>query len=258
MKQIKIAFFDVDGTLIDMNKKVISANMLETLIRLKQNHIKLCVSTGRPPQNVPRFPEVEFDAFITFNASYCYTKEKCLLKNPIPAADVRTIIENANRIGRPVSLASAARMGANGRDPDLVEYFSFSNQPVDVVKDFDELAKEDIYQIMMGCRQEEYEQVLHHVKGAKITAWWSRAVDIIPANGGKGLGVERILAHYHLDREEAIAFGDGRNDMDMLQAAGTGVAMGNATDDVKRMADAVCGSVAEDGIYNYCKEHHLI
>ena len=48
-KAIKIAFFDIDGTLIDMNRKNISDQMLDCLIRLKENDIILCIATGRPP-----------------------------------------------------------------------------------------------------------------------------------------------------------------------------------------------------------------
>ena len=49
MNNIKIIFFDIDGTLIDMNKKQISAKMLETLIRLREKNIKICLATGRTP-----------------------------------------------------------------------------------------------------------------------------------------------------------------------------------------------------------------
>lgn len=258
MKPIKIAFFDIDGTLIDMDKKVISEKMVETLIQLKQNKIIICIATGRAPQCVPHFPGVEFDAFLTFNASYCCTDKECIFKNPIPPSDVETIIENAKRINRPVSLAGAVRIGANGSDRDLSDYYAISNQVVEIAEDFDDLARGEIYQIMMGCYKEEYDQVLRNVTGAKITAWWDRAVDIIPADGGKGLGVEKILEYYQLSREEAIAFGDGRNDIEMLRAVGTGVAMGNATDDVKAIADDICGTAADDGIYSYCKTHRLI
>lgn len=48
-KDIKIAFFDVDGTLVDMEKKIISPKMIETLKRLKKNGIILCIATGRGP-----------------------------------------------------------------------------------------------------------------------------------------------------------------------------------------------------------------
>lgn len=258
MENIKIAFFDIDGTLIDMNKKTISEKMLETLIRLKQNGTIICIATGRPPKNVPKFPNVEFDAFLTFNASYCYTEDGIIFKNPIPRADVQTIIKNARNMKRPVAVANVDRVAANGNDRDLTDYFAVAGQTVEIARDFEDLAKEDIYQMMMGCYKEEYDQALKDVMGAKITAWWHRAVDIIPADGGKGLGVKKVLDHFGLSNNQAIAFGDGANDIEMLQAAGMGVAMGNAADDVKQMADQICGSVAEDGIYYYCKEKGLI
>ena len=72
MKNTKILFFDIDGTLIDMNRKKISDKMLETLIRLKERGILLCLATGRGPMGVPRFPGVEFDAYLTYNGSYCF------------------------------------------------------------------------------------------------------------------------------------------------------------------------------------------
>lgn len=258
MENIKIVFFDIDGTLIDINKKIMTKRIEETLIGLMRNKVIICIATGRPLKSVPHFPNIEFDAFLTFNASYCCTKNEIIYKNSIRSSDVQTIIENAKRIQRPVSIASIDRIGANGKDQDLIDYFAISNQSVEIVEDFDDLAKEDIYQIMIGCFKEEYDQILSDVEGAKITAWWPRAVDIIPSNGGKGLGVEKVLAYYHLKKEEALAFGDGTNDIEMLQAVGSGVAMGNATNDVKDIADDICGSVAEDGIYFYCKKHHLI
>ena len=51
MKTIKIIFFDIDGTLIDMKKKQISQKMLETLKRLKENQIRICLATGRTPMS---------------------------------------------------------------------------------------------------------------------------------------------------------------------------------------------------------------
>ena len=83
-------------------------------------------------------------------------------------------------------------------------------------------------------------------------------MDIIPAAGGKGVAVNKILEYYHLDRSQALAFGDGNNDVEMLLEAGTGVAMGNASAQLKEIADEICKSAAEDGIYHYCIEHGLI
>lgn len=67
-----------------------------------------------------------------------------------------------------------------------------------------------------------------------------------------------VLRHYDFSKAEAIAFGDGHNDIEMLEAVGMGVAMGNAKDEVKAKADFVCKSVEDDGIYHYCIENKLI
>ena len=258
MNKVKIIFFDIDGTLIDMTKKVISDKTVETLLRLKENGVKICIATGRAPGSVPKFDGVDFDAFLTFNGSYCFNSSDVILSTPIPKADVEKMIENATRINRPVSIAGKDRVVANGTDKDLSDYFGFAKQETPVSDDFDEVLKGEIYQMMMGGRKDEYDDILKDVENARITAWWDRAVDIIPANGGKGKGIEAILEYYGIDRSESMAFGDGGNDIEMLQTVGTGVAMGNALDNVKAIADEICGTSADDGIYHYCLENGLI
>ena len=72
MPQTKIVFFDIDGTLVDMQTKQISTKTIEALQRLKAKGIKLCIATGRSPVSLPKFVGVDFDAYLTFNGSYCY------------------------------------------------------------------------------------------------------------------------------------------------------------------------------------------
>lgn len=258
MENIKIAFFDIDGTLIDMEKKIISEKVLFTLKKLKEKGVKICMATGRSPITLPKIDGVEFDAYLTFNGSYCFTKDEMIFSNPIASEDVDKILKNAKSMNRPVSIATKNKLGANGKDDDLVEYYAFANLTVEIEDDFETLAQEEIYQVMLGCRPEEYDQILDGIDGAKIAAWWDRAIDIIPVNGGKGIGIEKVLEYYGYSKEQALAFGDGRNDIEMLQTVGMGVAMGNATEDVKAIADEVCLSVADDGVYYYCNEHNLI
>ncbi len=256
--KIKIVFFDIDGTLIDMDRKEISPKTLEALQRLKERGVKLCLATGRGPLTLPHFDNVEFDVFLTFNGSYCFDRERAIFSNPLPREDVKTILKNAASIHRPVSIATKDRMIANGKDEDLIEYYSFAKREVEVSDEFDKALEDEVYQVMLGCRKADYPVLLQGTRHAKIAAWWDRAVDIIPADGGKGVGIGRILAHYHLDKSSALAFGDGDNDIEMLQAVGHGVAMGNASERLKAAADDICGHVAEDGIYHYCLAHGLL
>lgn len=258
MDKIKMIFFDIDGTLIDMNRKEISEKTLEALRRLKERKVLLCLATGRGPLTLPHFDGVEFDAFLTFNGSYCFNKEQTIFSDPLPGEDVKTIIQNAELLHRPVSIATKDRMVANGKDADLVEYYAFARREVEVSAEFEEAARDEVYQVMLGCREDDYPVLLKGTSHAKITAWWDRAVDIIPADGGKGAGIREILSYYHLDRASALAFGDGDNDMEMLQAVGHGVAMGNASERLKAVAADICAPVSEDGIYHYCLAHGLL
>ena len=258
MKNIKIAFFDIDGTLIDMNTKVISKKTLEMLARLQKNNIKICIATGRAPSSLPPIPDIAFDAYLTFNGSYCYSKKHVIFSNPLQPEDVTTILQNAAELHRPVSIATRDRLSANGKDEDLVQYYKFSKSPFIIPENFEEITKEDIYQIMLGSCLEEHIPLMKNVKNARITYWWERAVDIIPKDGGKGVGVKKILSYYNLTEDEAIAFGDGNNDIELLQSVGLGVAMENASEQLKAVAKDQCGHVAADGIYHYCMKHGLI
>ncbi|EST04345.1 HAD-IIB family hydrolase [Lactobacillus crispatus] len=81
MNKIKMAFFDIDGTLVEKGKSV-SAKIIETLKGLKENGTKICISSGRSPKQVPNL-NVEFDALITFNGSYCFNKKETILDNSV-------------------------------------------------------------------------------------------------------------------------------------------------------------------------------
>lgn len=259
MDGVKIAFFDVDGTLIDMNTKKVTPNTLEALRRLRERGVLLCLATGRSPRALPRFDGVEFDAFVTFNGSYCYDRAGTVIYSaPIPPKDVATILANAASLGRPVSVDTKDRLVANGKDKDLVDYYAIAGLEVDVADDFDAVAAGEVFQLELGCRKADWPHLLRGAPGAQIAAWWDRAVDVIPTAGGKATGVERTLAHFHLDPAQALAFGDGGNDLEMLKLVGHGVAMGNAAPEVQAAVGEVCPGVAEDGVYRYCLSRGLI
>ena len=156
MPQTKIVFFDIDGTLIDMQAKKITPKMLETLHRLQDRGIKICIATGRSPMVLPKIDGVAFDAYLTFNGSLCYDRKGVIFSNPIPHKDVVRFIQNAAALGRPVCVSTRDRLAANGTDTDLTDYFFIANEPVPVADDFDAVCAEDIYQLMLGCRPKDY------------------------------------------------------------------------------------------------------
>lgn len=82
-------------------------------------------------------------------------------------------------------------------------------------------------------------------------------IEIIPLHVNKGETVKRLAAYYNISIENTIVFGDGENDITMLRAAGIGVAIGNAEDAIKAVADAVTASNDEDGIVAFLDSINL-
>lgn len=74
----------------------------------------------------------------------------------------------------------------------------------------------------------------------------------------KATGIEVLLGHMGLGWAETIAIGDGHNDLEMLERAGVGIAMGNASDAVKAYADEITSTVEEDGVWHAFRRHGLL
>lgn len=164
MRKPRIIFFDIDGTLIDMEKKRITKPTLDALRRLQQSGILLAIATGRSPLIVPRFDGVEFDVFLTYNGSYCYDRRGDIFASPIPPQDVQTLIQNAAALGRPVSVAGRTQLLSNGTDDDLTAYYAFGGREPVISDQFEEASKGEVFQLLMGCRKQDWPAILkgHH------------------------------------------------------------------------------------------------
>ena len=106
----------------------------------------------------------------------------------------------------------------------------------------------EIYQAITFLDRDNEHLLLDRAPHLKTTRWHPHFLDVIPPTGGKDKGMDAILEHFGIPVEESMAFGDGENDLSMLVHAGIGVAMGTASDEVKRQADWATASVDEDGI----------
>jgi len=113
-----------------------------------------------------------------------------------------------------------------------------------------------VYQILLYLYAED--PVPPCMPHTRTTRWFTGGVDIIPAEGGKALGIQAVLDHYGIDKAETMAFGDGDNDLDMFGAVGVSVAMGNAVPQLIAAADYVTADVDDDGIAKALKHFGLI
>lgn len=90
-------------------------------------------------------------------------------------------------MNRAIAISNEKWIVTNGIDKDLEQYFAFGNVEIIISKEFDMLCKENVYQIMCSCKKDEYMDILQGTHNTQITAWWDKAVDIIPINCGKML-----------------------------------------------------------------------
>lgn len=255
---IKIIFFDIDGTLVNLGTTEITCGVKKTLAKLHEKGIKLFIATGRPAFEVPTFEGVHFDGIMSFNGSYCIDETGVIYENSLDKKDVQTLIQNAKDLGHNVQIAAVDKMVCNGYEANLEEYFVIAKQKLHFIDDFEGFSRKDLYQMMVAATKDEYDALLKNTTKLQAVSWWPKACDIIPKDGGKGRAIDHILKHYGYTKEESMAFGDGGNDMEMLMAVGCGIAMGNARPEVKAIADYITDDVKDDGITSACKHFGLV
>ena len=150
---------------------------------------------------------------------------------------------------------SKERIYINYIDDSVIRAQKSVNIPLLPIKEYQGAP---IYQFIGYMNWEETGKIAPKIPNCKITRWYDEGIDIISKDGGKANGIQKVLEFYGMTKEEIIAFGDSDNDMDMLEFAGIGVAMGNAEESVKAVADYVTTDIDEDGIWNACRHLELI
>lgn len=248
----KAAFFDIDGTLLSFETHRMPDSAMEALQKAHANGVRLFISTGRHPHEI--FPERDFggfpfDGYITCTGQYCYCGDEVIYRRALPREDLRALCALLER--RPFSCIFSCEEASytNLHTEHLARMEASVGLPLPPLLPLGELRDREVYQVTpIPGDPDLIDLPLTVMPGCRASRWNSAFYDICPADGGKGLSVARMLRRFGIDPSEAIAFGDGNNDVDMFEAVGTGVAMGNSPESVKLRADYVTGSVEQDGI----------
>lgn len=109
------------------------------------------------------------------------------------------------------------------------------------------------YWVVAVIPETEEKQLMPLLSGCESSRWYPDFADITARNVNKGNGLLAIAAHQGIRIEETMALGDGGNDIPIVEGAGIGVAMGNANDSLKAIADYVTDPVDENGVYHALK-----
>lgn len=257
---IKAAFFDIDRTLLSHKTNCVPDSARRALELLRQKGILVFCATGRPKSvldTMPALQELQFDGGVTLTGQYCYDHSGVIYSNPIPRSDIHTLIVHLEQHPIPCTFITENRSYINFYTDHVMNVHKGVFSELPPLGDLRWGLEEKVYQIWLYLHDDKVPELppLPHIK---YTKWHKGGIDMICADGGKAIGIQKVLAHYGLTVEEAIAFGDSDNDLDMLQTVQIAVAMGNASDEVKQHADYITTNVDDDGIWNALKHFELI
>ena len=255
---IKVCFFDIDGTLLSHKTGQVPANTTRALRQLREKGIKTVISTGRSLEELRKLPilEVPFDAYLTLNGQLCLDENfQMFAGTPIEEGDMEILISmfQANRI--PLVLIREDGRAINFVNETVIHTQSTTHGTIPEVDSYN---GEKIYQVLGFIPEKEKNLLRKTLDECDITSWNDTGIDIIAKGGGKDVGMQRYMDKEGFRKAETMAFGDGENDIPMLQYAGIGVAMGNAKDIVKEKADYITTDIDDNGIENALRHFGLI
>lgn len=259
----KIVFFDMDGTLYQTETNIIQASTLEAIKKLKEQGFLVCAATGMPLNQMNLILEqVQFDYMVLINGGYVLNRnQEIIFENPIDHDTTQELIN-----------------WCHNNEHGLMLHFGDSSFIYEQFYPFYYFCKDHHVLNYLFYEEQRTYHKRHHVYNAVVRTNDKESLesfinskpllrkdlievdenvfyfDVFNANNDKFVGINKVLELEGLSWDECICFGDSTNDLKMLEMAGMGVAMGNASDYVKSFANRSTTSVFEDGIANALNE----
>lgn len=261
MKKVKAVFFDIDGTLLGLKSKHIPESTLEAIQLLKNKGIQVIVSTGRSYAHAKFLKTHGFESFITFNGSLCVAEDgEIIFKHIIDSEDILALHQHLLNIDSfPVGIMTTDNSYISHVTEEVTSIFDLLKLEVPETIHLSEILNKEVLQLNLFVDEIKEQKILNEVfKQCESSRWCPTFIDVNAKGISKRVGMDHFLKRYGIERSETMAFGDGGNDIHMLKAAGIGVAMANASQQVQSVADYVTATTEEDGIWQALKRYEII
>ncbi|UOO81266.1 Cof-type HAD-IIB family hydrolase [Uruburuella testudinis] len=258
MHNPKIIFFDIDDTLYRKHTDTLRPSVAEAMRALKAKGIITAIATGRTPAAIPEkvwqvIEEAGMDLLVTINGQYIRYRGEVLEKHPLEREKIAEMCVFLENCQIPYAFVSEQTIAVSESLDYVEEAMSkiLPEHPID--KDY--YRQHEVYQMLAFYPPAQDDQVNAeaHRHGYKTVRWHERSVDMLDKQGSKARGISTAVAKLGIDMKDVMAFGDGLNDIEMMQSVGFGVAMGNGHPALKAVADYECPTVEEDGVLNGLK-----
>ena len=264
----KLICIDMDGTLLN-NKRKISKASKEALKAAHNMGVQIVITTGRIYCNAAYYSDLigVTSPVIAANGAIIREKDKeePIYKRVVPQEVNLKILELCNKYKvYPNFQASNTIYGGNRLISLILYYFVYKtkskkhkvrihginsrekwNEILTIYEQ--EIIKCEIYD-RNKTKINEIKKALQDLGEIEVVSVGHNGIDITSKNVCKGTAVKALADYYKIKREEVIAIGDNDNDIEMIEYAGLGVAMGNSKASIKDIADYVTATNDEDGV----------
>ncbi|MBQ0137731.1 MAG: HAD family phosphatase [Kurthia sp.] len=269
MVQPHLIVLDLDGTLLT-DEKTISLKTKHTIEKAKSQGHQVMIATGRPFRASKHiYKELGFNTpIINFNGAYIHhplNKSYAIKHSPIELNTVTEIVESLQPFHLSNIIAEVIDdLYVEQHDQQLLSVLGLGNPKVTTGKIRDHLT-ENPTSMLLHTAENEVAAIRKHLQDTKAELidhrrWGDpyHVIEIVRTGIHKAIGLDHVARAMQIPRQRIIAFGDEDNDLEMIEYAGVGVAMGNAIGDLKNIADEITASNNADGIANILIERlHL-
>lgn len=261
--QIKLVYFDIDGTLLDSNAEL-PASAAKQIARIQAKGIKTAIASGRAvfaaQSYIQQYSINHAGIFYTGAVLFDPADNKLLASYSLAFDDIQQVIQIARQQQMHCELYTIDNyyIEAPTRYTDFHTHYL---KQAPVVSPFSqELIRQGIYKIQLVVDESTELEKLAAVqkKLPHLTFASGHGADrpelifssVVSAEADKNAGFDNLCNYHNLKPAEIMSIGDAGSDKVFLQAAGIGIAMGNASDDVKACADYVTHHVDNNGLAN--------
>ncbi|MBI0578326.1 Cof-type HAD-IIB family hydrolase [Neobacillus cucumis] len=254
----KIVFFDIDGTLLDHEKKLPTSTK-KAIQLLKDSGVYVAIATGRAPfmfESIRK--ELGIDSYVSYNGQFVVFEGEVIYENPLNQTELEKLLIETEQNGHPLIVMNEQTMKATVKQHPFIDISLGTLNFPHPEQDAAFYKNRKIYQSLLFCEDKEELVYFNHYPKFNFIRWHDYSVDVLPKGGSKAEGIKKMIERLGFELKDVYAFGDGLNDLEMLKAVGTSVAMGNGVPEAKEHADYITTDVAENGIWNGLKELQLI
>lgn len=241
-------FFDVDGTLIDYKTGIISDSTKTAIQQLKNKGIHIVAATGRPLSMCKELEQLGIHTFITANGAYVKHQNEVIYKSVLDKQSVTNITSRAKQNGQALTYFTEGLFYNGIKTSEtlqaLEQTLSLKYYPeIDA-----NIAENEVYLMCLYGPPKALETYKKTYPNLIFQQWHPYISNVLQSDVSKSIAAKAVLDYFQIRAEEAIAFGDGENDIDLLQLVGLGIAMGNGHEKLKQVANFITKDCDQDGI----------